>query len=320
MPALPISYEDVAAAHVRIAEVAHRTPVLTSSHADHASGAILHFKAENLQRVGAFKFRGAYNAMVQLSPAQRARGVIAVSSGNHAQGIALSARLLGIKAIIVMPEDAPKGKLAATRDYGAEVVLLDRYKQDRDAYAEAIAAERGLSLIHPFDNLHIMAGQGTAAKELIEDAGPLDLLLVPLGGGGLLSGCAVAARALNPDCRIIGIEPEAGNDAQQSFRSGKRVKIETPKTIADGAQTRLVGEHTFAVIRELVDDIITVSDDELVEAMKFFAARMKLVVEPTGCLGAAAVFSGNLPVKGLRVGIILSGGNVDLARMAQLMG
>ena len=320
MSALPITYEDVAAAHARIKAVIHRTPVLTSRHADEASGGQLHFKAENLQRVGAFKFRGAYNAISQLTPAQRARGVIAVSSGNHAQGIALSARLLGTKALIIMPEDAPASKLAATRDYGAEVVLLDRYKMDRDVYAEGIAKERGLALIHPFDNLHIMAGQGTAAKELIEDAGPLDLLLVPLGGGGLLSGCAVAARALNPACKIVGVEPEAGNDGQQSFRSGERVKIDTPKTIADGAQTRLIGAHTFAVIRELVDDVITVSDAELVQAMKFFATRMKLVVEPTGCLGAAAVFSGKVAVKGLRVGVVLSGGNVDLGRLAELMG
>ena len=317
---LPITFADIEAAHARIRGIAHRTPVLTSRQANATSGAELHFKAENLQRGGAFKFRGAYNAVSQLSPAQLAKGVIAVSSGNHAQGIALSARLLGTRATIVMPEDAPASKLAATRGYGAEVILLDRYKIDRDVFAGELAAERGLALVHPFDNLHIMAGQGTAAKELIEDAGPLDLLLVPLGGGGLLSGCAIAARALNPTCRIIGVEPEAGNDGQRSFRSGARVRIDTPRTIADGAQTQMVGEHTFAVIRELVDDIVTVSDAELVESMKFFAARMKIVVEPTGCLGAAAVFCNKVAARGKKVGVLISGGNVDLGRMAELMG
>ena len=316
---LPITYADIEAAHARITGIAHRTPVLTSRHADEITGAELHFKAENLQRVGAFKFRGAYNAIAQLSAAQLAKGVIAVSSGNHAQGIALSARLLGTRATIVMPEDAPKSKLAATRGYGAEVILLDRYTVDRDVFAGQLAGERGLALVHPFDNLHIMAGQGTVAKELIEDAGPLDLLLVPLGGGGLLSGCATAARALNPDCRIIGVEPDVGNDGQRSFRSGVRVRIETPKTIADGAQTQMIGEHTFAVIRELVDDIVTVSDAELVETMKFFAARMKILVEPTGCLGAAAVFAGKVAARGKKVGVVISGGNVDLGSMAELM-
>ena len=317
---LPITFADIEAAHARIKGIAHRTPVLTSRHADEITGAELHFKAENLQRVGAFKFRGAYNAIAQLSAAQLAKGVIAVSSGNHAQGIALSARLLGTRATIVMPEDAPKSKLAATRGYGAEVILLDRYTVDRDVFAGQLAGERGLALVHPFDNLHIMAGQGTVAKELIEDAGPLDLLLVPLGGGGLLSGCATAARALNPDCRIIGVEPDVGNDGQRSFRSGVRVRIETPKTIADGAQTQMIGEHTFAVIRELVDDIVTVSDAELVETMKFFAARMKILVEPTGCLGAAAVFAGKVAARGKKVGVVISGGNVDLGSMAELMG
>ena len=320
MTALPISYEDVKAAHARIAGVAHRTPVLTSSCANASSGADLHFKAENLQRVGAFKFRGAYNAIAQLAGEQRQIGVLAVSSGNHAQGIALSAQLLGTSATIVMPQDAPQSKIAATRGYGAEVILIDRYKIDRDVFAREIAQARGLALIHPYDNAHIMAGQGTTAKELIEDAGPLDLLVVPLGGGGLLSGCATAARALNPQCRIIGVEPEAGNDGQRSFRSGAIVRIDTPVTIADGAQSRFLGERTFAVIRELVDDIVTVSDAELIEAMRFFASRMKLVVEPTGCLGAAAVFAGKLQSRGLKVGVILSGGNVDMGRMAQMMG
>lgn len=320
MTALPITYQDVVAAHERIRGAAHRTPVLTSTHANALSGAKIHFKAENLQRVGAFKFRGAYNAIAQVSAAQMQRGVIAVSSGNHAQGIALSARLLGTHAVVVMPEDAPESKIAATRDYQAEVILIDRYKVDRDVFARKLADERGLALIHPYDNVHIMAGQGTAAKELIEDAGPFDLLVVPLGGGGLLSGCATAARAMNPACRIVGVEPEAGNDGQQSFRSGVIVRIDTPRTIADGAQSRFLGEHTFAVIRALVDDIVTVSDAELVEAMKFFASRMKVVVEPTGCLAAAAVFSGKVEARGLKVGVVLSGGNVDLRAMAGLMG
>ena len=320
MTALPITYQDVVAAHERIRGAAHRTPVLTSTHANALSSAHLHFKAENLQRVGAFKFRGAYNAIAQVSAAQMQKGVIAVSSGNHAQGIALSARLLGTHAVVVMPEDAPESKIAATRDYGAEVILIDRYKVDRDVFARRLADERGLALIHPYDNVHIMAGQGTAAKELIEDAGPIDLLVVPLGGGGLLSGCATAARALNPACRIVGVEPEAGNDGQQSFRSGAIVRIDTPRTIADGAQSRFLGQHTFAVIRALVDDIVTVSDAELVETMKFFATRMKMVVEPTGCLAAAAVFSGKVAARGLKVGVVLSGGNVDLRAMAGMLG
>ena len=319
MQPLPISYDDIGRAHARLRGIAHRTPVLASAQANAASGASLHFKAENLQRVGAFKFRGAYHAIAELTAAQRAQGIIAVSSGNHAQGIALAAKLLGSNALVVMPTDAPPGKVAATRGYGAEVMLVDRYSVDRDVVAAELARQRGLALIHPFDNCHIMAGQGTVAKEMIEDAGPFDVMLVPLGGGGLLSGCAVAARALNPECRIIGVEPEAGNDGQRSFRAGMIVRIDTPKTIADGAQTQKLGIHTFAVIKSLVDDIITVSDADLVAAMSFFASRMKILVEPTGCLAAAAVFSGKLAVRGQRVGIVLSGGNVDLARMAALI-
>lgn len=320
MSTLPISYEDVVAAHERIRGVAHRTPVLTSATANALSGAELFFKCENFQRMGAFKFRGAYNAIAQFTPAQKAAGVITFSSGNHAQAIALSARLLGVRSVIVMPNDAPAVKVEATRGYGGEVVFYDRYTEDREALGQRLAAERGLTLIPPYDHPHVMAGQGTAAKELIEDAGTLDLLLVCLGGGGLLSGCATAARALNPACRVIGVEPEAGNDGQRSLQTGSIVHIDTPRTIADGAQTQHLGQYTFAVIRERVSEIVTVSDAELVETMKFFAGRMKIVVEPTGCLAAAAVLEQKVDVRGKRVGIVLSGGNVDLLRFSELVG
>jgi threonine dehydratase len=315
---LPISFEDVAAAARRIEGAAHRTPVLTSSTADALTGARLFFKAENFQRMGAFKFRGGYNSLSQFTDAQRKGGVITYSSGNHAQAIALSAKLLGIEALIIMPKDAPAIKVAATKGYGAELVLYDRYKEDRDEIGNRLATERGMTLIPPYDHPHVMAGQGTAALELIEEIGPLDLLIVPIGGGGLMSGCAVVARTLAPDCRIIGVEPEAGNDAQRSLAEGKIVHIDTPRTIADGAQTQHIGRYTFPVLRALVDEIVTVSDAELVEAMKFFAARMKILVEPTGCLAAAAAFSGRLDLAGKRVGMVLSGGNVDLARFAEL--
>jgi threonine dehydratase len=320
MSTLPISFDDVAAAHERLRGVAHRTPVLSSTTANEQTGAQLFFKCENFQRMGAFKFRGAYNSIAQFTPEQKAGGVITFSSGNHAQAIALSARLLGVKAVIVMPNDAPAVKVDATRGYGGEVVFYDRYTEDREALGRKLAAERGLTLIPPYDHPHVMAGQGTAAKELIEDVGELlDLLLVCLGGGGLLSGCATAARALSPTCRVIGVEPEAGNDGQRSLRSGSIVHIDTPKTIADGAQTQYLGEYTFAVIRELVDDIVTVSDAELVDTMKFFASRMKTVVEPTGCLAAAAALQQKVDVRGKRVGVIVSGGNVDLLRFAELV-
>ncbi|MFJ2992314.1 threo-3-hydroxy-L-aspartate ammonia-lyase [Pandoraea sp. NPDC087047] len=317
-PTLAITYGDVVAAHDRIREAAHRTPVLTSRTADAMTGASLFFKAENLQRMGAFKFRGAYNAISQFTAEQKRGGVLAFSSGNHAQAIALSARELGVPAVILMPQDAPQMKIDATRGYGAEVILFDRYKEDREALSQRLAQARGMTLIPPYDHPHVMAGQGTATKELIEDAGELDVLLVCLGGGGLLSGSAVAARALNPNIEIFGVEPEAGNDAQQSFRTGEIVHIETPRTIADGAQTQHLGQFTFPVIRALVDDILTVTDDELVQTMKFFASRMKIVVEPTGCLAAAAALQGKIDIRGKRVGVILSGGNVDLARFAKL--
>ncbi|WP_028201886.1 threo-3-hydroxy-L-aspartate ammonia-lyase [Paraburkholderia nodosa] len=319
MSTLPITFEDVAAAHERLRGVAHRTPVLTSRTANERTGAQLFFKCENLQRMGAFKFRGAYNAIAQFTPEQKAGGVITFSSGNHAQAIALSARLLGVKAVIVMPHDAPAVKVEATRGYGGEVVFYDRYTEDREALGKRLAAERGLTLIPPYDHAHVMAGQGTAAKELFEETGELDLLLTPLGGGGLLSGCATAAHALSSACTVIGVEPEAGNDGQRSLRTGEIVHIDTPKTLADGAQTQHLGNLTFAVIRERVSEIVTVSDAELVDTMKFFASRMKLVVEPTGCLAAAAVLHGKVDVRGKRVGVLISGGNVDLLRFAELV-
>lgn len=315
---LAITYGDVVAAHDRIREAAHRTPVLTSRTADAMTGASLFFKAENFQRMGAFKFRGAYNAISQFTAEQKRAGVLAFSSGNHAQAIALSARELGVPAVILMPQDAPQMKIDATRGYGAEVILYDRYQEDREVLSKRLASERGMTLIPPYDHPHVMAGQGTATKELIEDAGELDTLVVCLGGGGLLSGSAIAARALNPNIEIYGVEPEAGNDGQQSFRSGVIVHIDTPRTIADGAQTQHLGALTFPVIRSLVDDILTVTDDELVKTMQFFANRMKIVVEPTGCLAAAAVLQEKIDVRGKRVGILLSGGNVDMARFAKL--
>ncbi|MEY4268603.1 MAG: threonine dehydratase [Pseudomonadota bacterium] len=316
---LAIDYDDVAAAHARLQGVAHRTPVMTSQTADALTGAQLFFKCENFQRMGAFKFRGAYNALAQFTPEQKRLGVCAFSSGNHAQGIALSARLLGIPAAIVMPQDSPAVKMAATRGYGAEVIRYDRYTEDREAIGRQLAQERGMTLIPPYDHAHVMAGQGTAAKELLEDTGPLDLLLVCLGGGGLISGCAVAARQLSPDCRVIGVEPEAGNDAQQSKRLGHIVRIDTPRTIADGAQTQFLGQLTFPVIQALVHDIVTVSDAQLVEAMRFAAARMKMVVEPTGALAMAAAMQGAVNVRGKRVGMIVSGGNVDIAQLASYL-
>jgi len=318
MTDLAISFDDVAAAARRIAGVAHRTPVLTSSTADALTGANLFFKAENLQRMGAFKFRGGYNSLAQFTAEQKKGGVIAYSSGNHAQAIALSAKLLGMRAVIIMPEDAPAIKIAATRGYGAEVVLYDRYTADREEIGKRLASEQGLTLIPPYDHPHVMAGQGTATLELIEEIGAPDILLVPLGGGGLLSGAAVTARKLAPHCRIVGVEPEAGNDGQRSLAEGRIVHIDTPRTIADGAQTQHLGNYTFPVLRELVDEVVTVSDAELVEAMKFFAGRMKMLVEPTGCLGAAAAFTKRIAVAGKKVGVILSGGNVDLARFAEL--
>jgi threonine dehydratase len=318
MQVLP-TYDDVAAAAQRIEGHAHRTPVLRSRTADEELGAQIFFKAENMQRMGAFKFRGAFNALSRFDAAQRKAGVVAFSSGNHAQAIALSARLLGIPATIVMPQDAPAAKVAATKGYGGKVVLYDRYTEDREAIGRRLAEEGGLALIPPYDHPDVIAGQGTAAKELFDEVGPLDALFVCLGGGGLLSGSALAARALSPDCKIYGVEPEAGNDGQQSFRSGAIVHIDTPQTIADGAQTQHLGNYTFDIIRRDVDDVLTVSDAQLVEEMRFFAARMKIVVEPTGCLGFAAARAMREQLKGKRVGVIISGGNVDMARFCALL-
>ncbi|MBK6862244.1 MAG: threo-3-hydroxy-L-aspartate ammonia-lyase [Ideonella sp.] len=318
MQALP-TYDDVAAAARRIEGHAHRTPVLRSRTADALLGAELFFKCENLQRSGAFKFRGAYNALARFDAGQRRAGVVAFSSGNHAQAIALAARLQGIPAAIVMPHDAPAAKVAATRGYGAEIIVYDRYTEDREVIAVHLARERGMTLVPPYDHADVIAGQGTATQELIEEVGPLDDLFVCLGGGGLTSGAALAARALAPGCRVHGVEPEAGNDAQQSLARGEIVHIATPQTIADGAQTQHLGALTFAIIRRDVADIVTASDDQLVEAMRFFAERMKIVVEPTGCLAFAGARHAGIDLVGRRVGIIVSGGNIDLARYAALL-
>jgi len=318
-PMSPPDYADVVAAAGRLAGVAHRTPVLTSRTADAMTGATLFFKCENLQRSGAFKFRGAYNAIAALDDAQRRAGVVAYSSGNHAQAIAYAASLQSVPATIVMPQDAPAAKLAATRGYGGEVVTYDRYTEDREAIGRRLAAERGLALIPPYDHRDVIAGQGTAALELIQDVGALDLLLVCLGGGGLTAGCALAAGALSPGCAVWGVEPQAGDDGRRSLAEGRIVHIDVPRTIADGAQTQHLGALTFAILRERVAGVAVVPDDALRDAMRFFAERMKLVVEPTGALAAAAAFTGAVPVAGRRVGVIVSGGNVDLARYAALL-
>jgi threonine dehydratase len=314
---MEVTYADLAAAHERLKPHARRTPVLTSATIDALTGARVHFKCENFQRMGAFKFRGAYNALSQLTPAQKRMGVVAFSSGNHAQAVALSGKLLGVPAIIVMPTDAPKVKLEATRGYGAEVVLYDASNEDRQKIAERLAAERGLTVIPPFDHPHILAGQGTAAKELIEETGPLDLLLVPCGGGGLLSGCSIAAKHLAPACRVIGVEPAAGDDGLRSFRAGKLESVPLPDTIADGARTMSLGKLTFSIIQKNVSDFLTVTDDELLKWMFFLWERMKIVVEPTGALAAAALLQGKIDAKGRKVGVVISGGNVDLAWAAR---
>lgn len=313
------TYDDVIAAAARLEGHAHRTPVLQSTTANERWGAQFFFKCENFQRMGAFKFRGAFNALSKFDAAQRKGGVIAFSSGNHAQAIALSARLLSMPAVIVMPRDAPAAKVAATKGYGAEVVMYDRFTEDREALTKRIAQERGMTMIPPYDHPDVLTGQGTAVKELIEETGPLDHLFVCLGGGGLLSGSALSARALAPACKVYGVEPEAGNDGQQSFRTGKIVHIPTPQTIADGAQTQHLGEYTFGIIRRDVDDIFTVTDEQLVDAMRFFAERMKMVVEPTGCLAFAGAIAAGQAIAGQRVGIVISGGNVDLSRFAALV-
>jgi threo-3-hydroxy-L-aspartate ammonia-lyase len=316
-----ISLHDVLAASQRLEGVAHRTPVLTSRSLDEAAGAdrVL-LKAENLQRVGAFKFRGAFNAVACLAPEERARGVATVSSGNHAQALSLAARLHETRAVILMPEDAPAGKVAATQGYGAEVIRFDRYSEDREALLAALVEERGLVPIHPYDDERVMAGQGTVALELVQDAGPLDLLLVCVGGGGLISGCATAAAGLSPDTRVIGVEPEVGDDFQRSLVAGARVRIPVRPTIADGQQLPTPGELTFPVVQKLVGEIVTVSDDEIVVAMRFLFERMKTVAEPSGASALAALLAGKVDASGARVGVTISGGNVTAARFAELLG
>ena len=317
--AAPVTYADVEAAAARLEGVAHRTPVATSSLFDARAGCQAYFKCENLQRMGAFKFRGAYNALAQLAPEQRRRGVVAFSSGNHAQAVALAGRLLDVPTTIVMPADAPAVKVAATRGYGAEVVLYDRARgESREEVAAKLAREKGAAVVPPFDHAHVIAGQGTAAKELFEDVGPLDFLFVCCGGAGLLSGCAIAANHLSPGTRVIGVEPAAGDDAARSLRTRSLVHIDVPQTIADGARTQSLGALTFPLVLRHVNDIITVTDEELVEAMRFLWERMKLVVEPTGALATAGVLQGSIDVRDRRVGIILSGGNVDLKAIAAL--
>jgi threonine dehydratase len=314
------TFDDVLAAAARLQGHAHRTPVLQSRTLNAQLGAQVFIKCENFQRMGAFKFRGGFNALSRLTAAERQAGVVAYSSGNHAQAVALSAQILGIPATIVMPHDASPAKLAATQGYGAQVVGYDRYKDDALAIAQGIAAAQGRRFIPPFDHPDVLSGQGTAALELFQEVGELDALFVCLGGGGLLSGSALSAKALSPKCKIYGVEPEAGNDVQQSLQQGQRVRIATPVTIADGAQTPMVGEITFEIIRRLVDDVHTVTDAQLIAAMRFYAERMKMVVEPTGCLSLAAVIQAAGQLQGQRVGIIVSGGNVDLGRFAQLLG
>ncbi len=315
----PPTFADVRAAAERIRGHAHRTPVLTSRRIDADTGARVHFKCENFQRMGAFKFRGAFNALSRFDENQRRAGVVTYSSGNHAQAIALAARILGIPATIVMPHDAPESKVAATLGYGASVVRYDRYTEDREEIGREIAAEKCLTLVPPYDHPDVIAGQGTATLELFEQAGEFDALFVCLGGGGLLSGAALAARAMAPSCRIIGVEPEAGDDGQRSFRTGSIVHIDTPDTIADGAQTQHLGVLPFEIIRREVDDVVTASDAELVAAMRVFASTMKIVVEPTGCLAFAAVRRLGAELAGQRVGVLVSGGNVDLDRFAALV-
>lgn len=313
-----VTWDDVAGAAGRLRDVAHRTPVLTSRTLDEALRARVFFKCENLQRMGAFKFRGAYNAIARLTPEERARGVLAYSSGNHAQAVALASRLLGAKATVVMPADAPAAKRAATEAYGARVVPYDPATERREAVADRLLKREGMVLVPPFDHPDVIAGQGTAAAELFAVTGPLDVLLVPCGGGGLLSGCAIAARHLAAECRVVGVEPEQADDATRSFHTGVLHTVSNPQTIADGARTPSLGQLTFPLIRANVDDMVTVPEAAIVDAMRFLWERMKLVVEPTGALGLAAARAGRVPVEDKRVGVVLSGGNVDLDRAARL--
>ncbi|MGC2867188.1 threo-3-hydroxy-L-aspartate ammonia-lyase [Proteus vulgaris] len=308
------TYKNVTEAHQRILPYLNKTPVLTSRTINELTGAQFYFKCENFQRMGAFKFRGAMNALSQFTAEQRKNGVVTFSSGNHAQAIALSAKLLGIPATIIMPEDAPKAKMEATKGYRGRVITYNRYTEDREEIGQQLAQKEGLTLIPPYDHPHIIAGQGTAAKELFDEVGALDMLFVPLGGGGLLSGSLLSTKALSPDCKIFGVEPLGGNDGQQSLRKGEIIHIDTPKTIADGAQTQHLGNYTFEIIRNHVNDILTATDEELILAMQFYAQRMKIIVEPTGCLSLAAARQFGDKLKGKKIGIIISGGNVDIAQ------
>ncbi len=313
-----VTFADIESASERLAGVAHRTPVLTSRTLNGRIGAEAFLKAENLQRMGAFKFRGAYNALSRLTLEERERGVVAFSSGNHAQAVALSGRILDIKTVIVMPNDAPQIKLNATRGYGAEVVIYDPTTQDRAEVAKSLIETHGYTLIPPFDHPHVIAGQGTSAKELIEDVGELDTLLVCCGGGGLLSGCAIASKTLSPNTKVIGVEPEMADDATRSFHTKQLVKIAYPNTIADGTRTLSLGQLTFPLVLQYVDDMVTVSEEAIKEAVRFAFSTMKIVIEPSGALGLAAVLSGVVKPNG-RVGIIISGGNVDAAVMADIL-
>ncbi|SEP70623.1 threonine dehydratase [Streptomyces sp. yr375] len=316
----PITLDDVRDAAARLKGVAHRTPVLRSRTLDRIVGAETLLKCENFQRVGAFKFRGAYNAASRLTSEQLARGIAAYSSGNHAQAVALAARELGTSAVIVMPEDTPRSKRAATEGYGAEIVTYDRYTGDREAIGEALAAERGLALIPPYEHPHVMAGQGTAALELLEEAGELDAVLVPVGGGGLIAGSATALKGLRPGIRVIGVEPETGDDTKRSLEAGRRIEISVSRTIADGQAAPTPGELTFSVNRRLVDGIVLVSDDEIRAAMRFAFERLKIVVEPSGATPLAALLAGRVDRLPRRVGVIVSGGNIDTGRFAELCG
>jgi threo-3-hydroxy-L-aspartate ammonia-lyase len=315
----PVTVEDVRDAAARIEGVAHRTPVLRSRTLDDLVGAEVFIKCENLQRVGAFKFRGAYNAISRLAPEQLAKGIAAYSSGNHAQAVALAARELGSTAVIVMPADTPASKAAAVAGYGAEIVTYDRYTQNRVAIGEKLAADRGLALIPPYDHPHVIAGQGTAALELLEDVGAVAALVVPVGGGGLIAGSATVAKALLPGVRVVGVEPEAGDDTKRSLAAGRRVSIPVPRTIADGQAADVPGELTFSINRELVDGIVLVSDDEIRDAMRFAFERMKIVAEPSGATPLAALLAGRLDPAPARIGVIVSGGNVDVGRFAELV-
>ena len=316
---LPIGLDDVRAAAARIAGVAQRTPLARSRGLDELAGARLVLKCENLQRAGAFKFRGAYNRVSTLPPERLAPGVCAVSSGNHAQALALAARKCGTRAVILMPSDAPGSKRRATEEYGAEVLEFDRYRDDREALVRELAAERRLTLVHPFDDPFVMAGAGTTGLELIEEAGPLDVVVVPVGGGGLISGCATAVKAISPRTRVVGVEPEASDDSRRSMLAGRRVSVPVGPTIADGQQLPSPGELPFRVMSELVDEIVTVSDAEIVAAMTALFDRAKLVAEPSGASALAALLAGRVSTARGRVGVVISGGNVDAQRFARLM-